>query len=226
MSCAKLPCSPCLGRGDEVGWLLLYFCEVFSWKLKLAFSELCCQRLPGLCREAGLGQRCQFEDNHRVCSVQKSTVCFFCLFTSPALLPEMPFPAPSEPLHVHLSKFCLQIVSWMFRRQCDLPGWVFSESVYKVNYAVWKLMRLCVFWCCPAGKLTGHSSLRLVWLLTAWEPFNLSDSPEGHTKSSGGKQVNYTEGSPGKALFSCMQRKGRPISSWFKKRSKLLKDGV
>lgn len=30
------------------------------------------------------------------------------------------------------------------------------------------------FWCSPAGKLTGHSSLRLIWLLITQEPFNLS----------------------------------------------------
>lgn len=65
------------------------------------------------------------------------------------------------------------------------------------------------FWCCPAGKLTGHSSLHLIWLLTAQNPFNLSQwlTLRPHQIILW-KPSELHWGSSEEALFSCLQRKG------------------
>lgn len=61
------------------------------------------------------------------------------------------------------------------------------------------------FWCCPAGKLTGHSLLRLIWLLT--QVFNLSQWLTLRPYQIMLWKSNV--GSLKEALFSCAQRRDR-----------------
>lgn len=91
----------------------------------------------------------------------------------------------------------------MFSRQCNVPRWAFPEPVYKGYFIItWKLMRVLVFLVLPSWGADRAFPLHLIWLLKDENLFILvSDSPQGHTKSSCGNQGNGTEGNTEEALF-------------------------